>query len=157
MKSGSSEFDEWYRQTWPGLVRAITAVLGDRGTAEDIASTTCFKAFERWSRLDHPTAWAYRVAVNLAGRHRRLKLRVGPLERHRRQAGIPDIDPELWRGGWSSSSSAGSDRTSLRGGMSEAQIADAMDIAPGTVAATSASARNSLRDTLESDSIGAQR
>lgn len=53
----------------PGLVGSLTLYLGDGPLAEELAQEALARAWERWDRvvvMDHPEAWTYRVATNLA-------------------------------------------------------------------------------------------
>jgi len=60
---------------FPGLVRALTVVSGNREVAADCVQEAFVRAHLRWDRvshLDQPVAWIRRVALNLArDQHRR--------------------------------------------------------------------------------------
>jgi RNA polymerase sigma-70 factor (sigma-E family) len=63
------EAAEMCRCLYPSLVGAIGLFCGDRGVAEDLAQEALVRLWERWPtnrRPEHPMAWCYRVAVNLA-------------------------------------------------------------------------------------------
>ena len=48
---------------------ALTAHTGNRAVAEDIAQEALARACDKWpkvSAMDHPRAWLYRTAMNLA-------------------------------------------------------------------------------------------
>src|SRR5262249_41482429 len=55
-------FDELHRATY----QAAFKLLGRRHDAEDVAQEACARACLRWKRLEYPTAWAGRVATNVA-------------------------------------------------------------------------------------------
>ena len=69
------EFDDVFVKHFPGLVRALTVVSGDREVAADCVQEAFVRAHLRWDRvsqLDQPVAWIRRVALNLArDQHRR--------------------------------------------------------------------------------------
>lgn len=57
------------RELYPRLVGMLTLYLGDRHLAEDLAQETLIRLHEHWPKVRHhpsPTAWASRVAINLA-------------------------------------------------------------------------------------------
>jgi RNA polymerase sigma-70 factor (ECF subfamily) len=63
------EFDDLFVRHFPGLVRALTVVSGNREVAADCVQEAFVRAHLRWdrvSRLDQPVAWIRRVALNLA-------------------------------------------------------------------------------------------
>lgn len=60
---------ELTRDLHPRLVGMLVLYLGDRQTAEDLAQETLIRLHLKWpsvSRHPSPTAWASRVALNLA-------------------------------------------------------------------------------------------
>jgi len=69
------DFDEVFVRHFPGLVRALTVVSGNREVAADCVQEAFVRAHLRWDRvshLDQPVAWIRRVALNLArDQHRR--------------------------------------------------------------------------------------
>jgi RNA polymerase sigma-70 factor, ECF subfamily len=63
------EFDDVFVRHFPGLVRALTVVSGNREVAADCVQEAFVRAHLRWdrvSRLDQPVAWIRRVALNVA-------------------------------------------------------------------------------------------
>jgi RNA polymerase sigma factor (sigma-70 family) len=57
---------------WPRLVGALSLYTGRRDLAEDLAQDALVRVCERWSTVrtaDSPSAWAHRVAFNLAKSH----------------------------------------------------------------------------------------
>jgi RNA polymerase sigma-70 factor (ECF subfamily) len=145
------DFDTWYPQAWPRLLGAVASMVGDQAEAQDVAAQAMAKAYENWERLDDPAAWAYQVAVNLVRKAWRRRVR------ERSEAGrwveppalLPDVSPELWR-------AVGALPRRQRIAIAlryvldlpQDEIAQAMGIAPGTVAATLHSARRRLRAEL---------
>ena len=144
-------FDDWYPSAWPRLVGALLPMVGGTAEAEDLASQAIAKTLENWDRLDDPSGWTYRVAVNLARRRWRR------LERERTQqarwvdppTSLPEVTPELWQavGGLPQRQRIA---IALRYvlDLPQDEIARIMGIAPGTVAATLHAARQRLRTVL---------
>jgi len=57
------------RELYPRLVGMLALYLGDRHVAEDLAQETLIRLHQHWSKVRQhpsPTAWASRVALNLA-------------------------------------------------------------------------------------------
>lgn len=66
------DFDDWYREQYPRFVTTLAASLGSRDEAVEVAGDAFTKAFEQWERvrrMDNPTGWTFRVALN-GGRRR---------------------------------------------------------------------------------------
>jgi len=64
----------FYRREWPRLVGAVHLYCGDLEVAEEAAQEALVRACRDWpkvSRMRSPSAWTYRVAVNLANAHYR--------------------------------------------------------------------------------------
>jgi DNA-directed RNA polymerase specialized sigma24 family protein len=75
----------------PRLIGSLTLYTGDRLLAAELTQDALVKLLDRWDHvaaMDNPTAWAYRVAINLANsrfRRRRAERRARRrLENHRR-------------------------------------------------------------------------
>lgn len=151
------DFESWYRQEYPRLVTALQFVAKSREEAEEAAAEAFTRCLERWDRPDapdNPTAWTYTVGLNL------LKRRWA--RRRRESEYVQTIPPpvsvegdvpsvELW------AAVAGLPERErmavvLRylGGLTEREVADAMKIRPGTVAATLFRARKTLAAQLRS-------
>lgn len=103
-KGVTLEFDTWYHAEYPRLVNSIGMVIGDRALAADAVAEAFTKALSKWERvkrMQHPTGWVYRVAMNEAKR----SLRRGSHERRLLQEQISTTptfvapvegDHELW-------------------------------------------------------------
>jgi RNA polymerase sigma-70 factor (ECF subfamily) len=66
-------FAELFRAEYPGLVRELGLILGDRRLAEDVAADGFVELWRRWDQVsgfDRPGAWVRRVALRKAGRAR---------------------------------------------------------------------------------------
>ena len=62
-----ADFDALFQRGYPSLVRALTAMCGDRELAADCVQEAFCKAYARWrkiSRYEQPLAWVRHVAVN---------------------------------------------------------------------------------------------
>jgi RNA polymerase sigma factor (sigma-70 family) len=57
-----TEFSEFYRGFVPTLVAFLVWQGARLPDATDIAQETMIKAYQRWSEIDHPKAWARTVA-----------------------------------------------------------------------------------------------
>lgn len=81
--SDGQRFEALCMDEWPRLVRALTLVCGDQGTAEEVVQEALLRALVRWRRvklLESPvgSGGVRHVAVNLArsrGRRRATELR----------------------------------------------------------------------------------
>src|SRR5215475_15163377 len=71
-----SDFDEFVRDSSPGLLRTAYLLTGDRGHAEDVVQTALLEVARRWRRMrGDPTPYARRAVVNLAKNHWRDRFR----------------------------------------------------------------------------------
>lgn len=134
-------FDGFFHEHHATIVRALSLALADEHLARDAASEGFTKALQRWSRVSrysNPAGWVYRVGLNW-GRSRWRKTRREVSEHasdhvERPAEEIEPSDPRLL---------PALQRLSVdhRGVVvarfyldwSEQQIADALDIRPGTV------------------------
>ena len=149
------DFERWYREHHDRLLNAMTVLCGSLDEASEIVDEASARCLAKWtsdSALDDPTAWTYRVAVNLAKRRAWRRTReLDAIE----QVGlpssvvIPEPAVELWR---EVASLPPRQRTAVTlryiGGLTEPQVAAAMGIASGTVAATLSAARRRLAERL---------
>jgi RNA polymerase sigma-70 factor (ECF subfamily) len=146
------DFEEWYVQVAPRLVAALALVAGDVETSRDAVAEACIRALERWERvgrMDSPAAWAYTVALNeLRRRQRRARTeqraaaRLAPLV-----ASVAPSEPDLAL--WDAVASLPDRQRQaivLRYvlDLTQEQVAEAMQVAAGTAAATLRDARHRL-------------
>jgi RNA polymerase sigma-70 factor (sigma-E family) len=78
------EFEEFYRSSRDGCLRAVLAGVGDRQLAEDLVAEAFTRAWVSWpkvSRHPAPYAWVVRTALNV---------RVSWWRRRRREVGFDD-------------------------------------------------------------------
>jgi RNA polymerase sigma factor (sigma-70 family) len=143
-------FEAWYLREFPRVRAALTLVVGDGGLAEEATAEAFAKALVRWRQLrqERPTAWVHRVALNeVRSRLRRMRLerRWAARQREGHAQAPSDPDPQLWAAVAQLPPRARA-AIALRyvADLSETEVAEAMGIAPGTVAATLSKARRRL-------------
>jgi RNA polymerase sigma-70 factor, ECF subfamily len=146
-----TSFDDWYVGVRPRLMRAITALVGDPGLAEDLCAEAFTRAFRRWphvaTEVRDPDAWVFTVAVNLARRSWRTRLRSPPTGVPAAQATTDRVrDVDLWRL-VQALPRRQRQVVVLRylGDLTEAAIADVLKTSPGAVSASLTKARAALR------------
>jgi RNA polymerase sigma-70 factor (ECF subfamily) len=133
-------FEQFYRAERPALLRAVTFTLDDRDLAADVTDEALARAYERWHEvavMANPIGWTYRVAINLASNRRRRKNLEArrPLPVDVAPIGIDGVaDPAIAR----ALTRLPLDQRAvvvLRFHLdwSVEQVADALDLAPGTV------------------------
>jgi DNA-directed RNA polymerase specialized sigma24 family protein len=65
-----SDFDQFVRDSSPGLLRTAYLLTGDRGYAEDVVQPALLQVARKWRRIrGEPTPYARRAVVNLAKNH----------------------------------------------------------------------------------------
>ena len=94
-----ADFERLYQTSYGKIVGTLTAMLGDRGAAEDCAQDAFERAFKKWSTwqpVAPAEAWVHRIAVNAAVSYKRkMKLReVGEVIRRIGRPGLAP-DPQL--------------------------------------------------------------
>ena len=144
-------FAAWYRSEHPRLLAAMTIVTRDLHAAQDVTAEAFARALASWTRvsaMDSPTGWTYRVALNVARRRarraaleQRLLRRMVPPD-----SGLPvERSIELWDAVRALPPRA---RTAIAlryaAGLSESEVATAMNVAVGTASATLSAARKTL-------------
>jgi RNA polymerase sigma-70 factor (ECF subfamily) len=148
-------FDDFFARHHEQMVRALTLAIGDVELGRDAAAEGFARALERWtqvSRYANPTGWVYRVGLNWA-RSRRRKFR-------REHAGMRLAEhaaPESHASDIQLVAALGAlsidHRTVVVGryylDWSEAQLAEALDIAPGTVKSRLSRALTQLANLME--------
>ncbi len=158
--AGSIEFEEWYREIHPRLVTTVAASIGDAELAREAVDEALARAFERWERVRvmvSPAGWTYRVALNAARRRARRRTFEVRVLRQSRPEVVPgptldlrllvvDLPP------------CQRDAVLLRhvAQMTEAEIAEVMGVARGTVSSSLRAAYRSLSQTLDDESTETQ-
>mgnify|MGYP001222919879 CR=1 FL=1 len=146
-----AEFEQWYRREHPGLVTTLAVVVGNADLAAESVDEALARAYERWAGLRTPTAWTYRVALNVARRKQRRRSVEGRLlRRELPAAAVPGPAGELWLL-VADLPPRQREAVALRhvGHLSESEVAEAMGVARGTVSATLRAAHQALRAALE--------
>jgi DNA-directed RNA polymerase specialized sigma24 family protein len=67
-------FAELFQAEYPGLMRELGLILGDRALAEDVVADGFVKLWRQWDRVSalyRPGAWVRQVVLRKAGRARR--------------------------------------------------------------------------------------
>lgn len=149
----TASFDEFFVANHPRLVRALTMALGDHELGKDAAAEGFARALQRWRKVcgyGNPSGWVYRVGLNWARSRRR--------KTSREVAAQPDdspigaVEPDLALVDALRVLSV-EHRAVVVGryylDWSEAQLAAALDIPPGTVKSRLSRALERLADLLE--------
>ena len=153
------EFDDFVAASVDGLLRAAYLIAWDFGEAEDLVQECLFRVARRWPRvrvMEHPTAYARKVLVNLAldeGRRRtrhRAELAPSTAEREDEAAvrvlGWVETNTDLTN---ALGALAPRQRVALVlryfDDLSEAQVAELMGCSVGTVKSTTSRALERLR------------
>jgi RNA polymerase sigma-70 factor (sigma-E family) len=79
------EFADFYRASKDSCLRAVTAVTGDRGQAEELLAEAYTRAWMSWRKVRRhaaPRAWVVRTALNLGVSWWRRRRREVPLADH---------------------------------------------------------------------------
>lgn len=152
----ATDFDGWYRDAWPRVVRAVEAFTGDAALASDIAADACAKALGRWNARrmpEQPTAWTVAVALNMARKaqqRRNWQRSREPLLHTTREVEAASSDLDLRR---AVARLPIRMRTAVAlryfADLPDREVASQMGISEGTVAATLHRARETLRESLK--------
>jgi RNA polymerase sigma factor (sigma-70 family) len=149
-------FEDFYRLEHARVLASMTAVAGSLDLARDVTDEAFARAWDRWERVHDMAAaggWVYRVALNvLRRRMRRAAMEQRLLSRQQPVVEVPPEARELWhlvRGLPERQRVA----IVLRyvADLPEREIAAAMGVARGTVAATLAAARSRLAAMVTDD------
>ena len=131
-------FEDWYREHYRRVYASVLLTSGDRGAVSDAVDEAFARALERWPRvraMQSPVGWTFVVARNQLRRAGRRAAR----ERATRPAAAPDPAPEIDVALWTTVASLAKrerELVALRyvAGLTEAEIASTLGLAPGTVA-----------------------
>lgn len=142
-----SAFEAFYVETWDWAVRVATLIVHDREAGQEIAQESLLAVYRRWGGLDEPRAYLRITIVNRCRnwhrsdrtRREKLPLLVGATTAELGESGLADAIaalPVRQRA-----------VVVLRyySGLSEAEIAVALDCRPGTVKSLSSRALRRLR------------
>ncbi len=156
MTADDEGFAAWYGREHRRLVNVLVVVAGDVDVGVEVADEAFARCLQRWEgprRPSDPSAWTYRVAINLLRRRwlrRRREHRVAAVLGAPEIVELPAPAVELWQAVARLPERARM-AVVLRyvGGLTEREVAQAMGVAVGTVAATLAKARRQLATVLE--------
>ncbi len=148
-------FDEFFARHHAEMIRALTLALGDVEFGRDAAAEGFARALERWSTVceySNPTGWVYRVGLNWARSGRRKMRRERPGLRLTETA-APEHAPSDHQLVAALGRLSIEHRTVVVGRFyldwSEAQLAEALDVAPGTVKSRLSRALTQLANLME--------
>lgn len=134
------------------LVGLLSLQVGDRHLAEELAQDVLLKVCEHWSRLENPSAWMHRVAINHANswfRRRGAERRANARHRNQQVGLAPPDRANAVAVREAVAALPERQRTALAyryyAGFSVRETADAMSCAEGTVKALTHQAIASLR------------
>jgi RNA polymerase sigma-70 factor (ECF subfamily) len=154
----NNSFALWYAKEYQKLLRTLIVTIGDADVAADATSEAFARALQRWERvrgMSSPTGWTYTVALNVARRlFRRRRVEAIVLHRQITLPPIRDDSLEIWD---AVQRLPMRQRTAIAlhylSDLPQRDVATAMGIAEGTVAATLSQARRQLAVAL-SHSVG---
>jgi RNA polymerase sigma-70 factor, ECF subfamily len=134
-------FDGFFLERHDAMVRALSLTLGDAELGRDAAAEGFARALQRWSRVSrygNPAGWVYRVGLNWARSRRRKSRRELLVDDaaadDQRTAPSDTADPSIA----AALRSLSVDHRAVIVGRyyldwSERELAEALDVAPGTV------------------------
>jgi len=91
-----ADFERLYQSSYGKILATLTAMLGDRGAAEDCAQDAFERAYKKWPTwqpIAPAEAWVHRIAVNAAVSHIR-KMRIREVGELIRRIGRPGAAPD---------------------------------------------------------------
>lgn len=153
--TGLVDFDALFRAEYAGLVRALS-VTYTAEIAADAVQEAFIEADRRWDTVaqhDRPAAWIRRVALNRASNQRRNHRGRQAILRGITPVATADLTPELID--LRRALAALPDRQRLTiclhylAGLPVAEVADALEVSPGTVKSNLHDGRKQLREMLE--------
>ncbi|MPZ53486.1 MAG: sigma-70 family RNA polymerase sigma factor [Acidimicrobiia bacterium] len=154
-----TDFDDFYRVTFPRMVDIARGLSGSRLAAEDLAQDALVAAYRQWPKvggLDNPGAWVRRVVINKSvSRYRRHLAEAKALVRLRPIRGaspepLPDDAEEFWRAVRQlSRRQAQAITLHYLEDLPLGEIAEIMEISPNTVKVHLHRGRTTLAELLE--------
>jgi RNA polymerase sigma-70 factor (ECF subfamily) len=162
------DFARWYGATADGLTRRVAAAVGDPLLGREATAEAFARAYERWPRiaeLESPEGWVYRVAVNICRRSWRQR----QLENRALARVVPDLLGAGLLGGVIDRTAHHPDdiyravrrlprrmrlviRLRYWDDLTEREIAERLQVAPGTASSLLSTARTRLRQALGAES-----
>lgn len=65
------DFEAWYKSEHPRILASMVVATGDLYLAQEVVDEAFVRAFDHWQRvrkMESPSGWTYRVAINLVRR-----------------------------------------------------------------------------------------
>ena len=157
------DFEDFFAEHYPRIVRSLVLALGDRAAAEDAAQEAFTRALRRWATVDtmeRPGTWLYVVAVRhlrrWLGRDRRLLAR----EAMSSQTPVRDPAADVVTGEWIAGALVelpARQRLAIVlryfAELNVAEVAEVMGCSEGTVKSTVHAALGRLRIALTDDAL----
>ena len=137
----NDSFEAFFAAQHDRVARSLALAIGDEHLGRDAAAEGFTRALQRWrkvSRYDNPTGWVYRVGLNWArSRARKTRRELAPDvvgEAADPRATFPEVDPRLIP----ALRTLSDDHRAVVVGrfyldMSEAELAEALGVRPGTI------------------------
>lgn len=158
---GAEGFEAWYRASHRQVLAALIAAAGNVELGREATDEAFTRALERWDRvqsMSSSTGWVYTVGLNLLRRgHERRQLERRMLRRVGRRHESPPatLAVEVWDA-VRALPRREREAVALRylGGLTEPKVAEALGLAPGTVARLLHDGRRRLAVTLSPDERG---
>ena len=144
------KFDDLYRSEYVPMVKLARGLVDSSERAEEIVQDAFAKVFERWNRLSEPGGYL-RVSVINGARSELRKRDVGRRLGFARRAEAVTGEPDYLIDALDQLSANQKTVLVLRyyADLSEREIAEALNIRPGTVKSTASRALATLRKALE--------
>ena len=149
-------FAAWYAEQYPRVFASMLVICRDRELASEVTADAFVRALERWDRVQRmasPDGWLWVVARNalraLSRREARRRRSEDASARSAAAVAAPGLEVEVWDA-IARLSRREREVVALRYlvGMTEADVAAALGIAPGTAARALHDARAHLAATL---------
>jgi RNA polymerase sigma-70 factor (ECF subfamily) len=151
-RASDDAFESAVAQHYAGLVRRLTAVIRDTEAAKDLAQEAYLRAYRAWDRFDgtDPRGWLHTIVLRLAFNERRRRRRWSWLgQTGTAMTSLQPADLDLHH---ALRALRPEHRAALLlsvvDGYTQAEIADMLEVAPGTVASWVSRAKAHLRETL---------
>ena len=91
-----ADFERLYQASYGKILGTLTAMLGDRGAAEDCTQDAFERAYRKWPSFQPiapAEAWVHRIAINAAVSYQR-KMRLREVGEIIRRIGRPGVAPD---------------------------------------------------------------
>jgi RNA polymerase sigma factor (sigma-70 family) len=164
MNGAQTEFEEFYREYYPRLLKVLIVFAGGRvHLAEEALDDAMVVVYQKWGSIDNPPAYVYRVAIHKLLRQLEIARREipSPLDRAGEQLGHVSeqtiLEQQQWVV-WLLRRLPPGEREALAGTLDEltsVEIAELVGRTPAAVRQNLSAARRRLRKYL-ADNYGAE-